>query len=216
MSVRLPNGSLIALAATYGATKNMTAVSNANPAVATLEAAHGIIVGDVMEIFTSGWERLDKRVVRSSVVATNDVSLEGINALSTTTYPAAGGVGTIREILTWTQLGQILNTSSSGGEQQFLTFQFLESSDQKRIPTVKNPFGLGLTVADDPTLPGQILAAAADDDRLQRAVRVTLPGGGFIYYNSFLTLSEPSLTVNELMQSQVTLSLLARSVRYAT
>lgn len=215
MSVRLPNGSLIALAASYGAVKNMTAFTNANPGVATLEASHGIIVGDPFEL-TSGWERVDKRIARASVVAVNDVTVEGINTLSTATYSPGAGIGTVREILTWTQLGQILNTSSSGGDQQFLTFQFLESSDQKRIPTVKNPFGLALTVADDPLLAGQILAAAADDDRLQRAVRVTLPGGGFIYYNAYLTLSEPSLTVNQLMESSVTLSLLARSVRYAT
>lgn len=215
MSVRLPNGALIALAASYGASKNITAFSNANPGVMTLEASHGILVGDPFEI-TTGWERHDKRVARASVVSVNDVTAEGINSLSTSVFPPGSGVGTVREILTWTQLGQILNTSSSGGEQQFLTFQFLESSEQKRIPTVKNPFGLGLSVADDPLLPGQILAAAADDDRLQRAVRVTLPGGGFIYYNAYLTLSEPSLTVNELMASQVTLSLLAKSTRYAT
>ena len=42
MSVSLPNGALIAIAASYGASKNMTALTNANPGVATLEAAHGV------------------------------------------------------------------------------------------------------------------------------------------------------------------------------
>ena len=60
-----------------------------------------------------------------------------------------------------------------------------------------------------------ILAAAANDDRLQRAVRVTLPNASVIYYNAYISLNKtPSLGVNELMAVEVTLSLLAEVVRY--
>jgi hypothetical protein len=44
MSVRLPNGATIAMGSTYGAVKALSAFSNANPGVATLEASHGIAV----------------------------------------------------------------------------------------------------------------------------------------------------------------------------
>lgn len=216
MSVSLPNGALIAIASGYGAAKNMTAVSNADPGVATLEASHGIATGDFMEV-TSGWSRLTNKIVRAGTVATNDVPLEGIDTSLTSIYPAAGGTGTVREITGWTQLSQILSSSSSGGEQQFLEYQFLESDAQKRIPTFKSAAGINFTIADDPTQAGYQLASEANDDRLPRAVRITLPNGSVILYNAYISLNKtPSLTVNEIMAVEVTLSLLAEPVRYAS
>src|SRR4051794_11554114 len=134
MAVSLPNGAIVSIASGYGAAKNMSALTNATTAIGTLEASHGVIVGDFIEV-TSGWSRLTDKVVRASVVSTNDVSLEGINTLLTSIYPAGSGTGTIREITGWTQLSQVLSSSSNGGEQQFLEYQFLESDAQKRIPT---------------------------------------------------------------------------------
>lgn len=214
--ISLPNGALVAIASSYGAVKNMSALSNANPAVATLEAAHGIVNGDFCEV-TSGWSRLTDKIVRATGVAVNDVGLEGINSALTSIYPAGGGIGTIREITGWTQLAQILSSSSSGGEQQFLEYQFLEGDAQKRIPTFKSAAGLSFSVADDPTLAGYILASAANDDRLPRAVRITLPSGTVILYNAYISLNKtPSMSVNEIMAVEVTLSLLAEPVRYAS
>lgn len=216
MAIKLPNGALVAIASGYGASKVMSAISNANPAVATLEASHGVIVGDILEV-TSGWSRLTDKIVRASVVAVNDVSLEGINSLLTSIYPAGGGAGSVREITGFTQLSQILNSSSSGGEQQFLEYQLLEADAARRIPTFKSPAGLSFQVADDPTLAGYILANAANDDRLQRAVRITLPSGAILLYNAFVSLNKtPSLTVNEIMAVEITLSLLNEPVRYAS
>lgn len=215
-AISLPNGAIIAIASGYGAVKSMSALTNANPAVATLEAAHGIIVGDYFEL-TSGWSRLTDKVVRGSVVVTNDVSLEGIDTTLTSIYPAGTGTGSIREITGWTQLTQILSSSSNGGEQQFLEYQLLEADAQKKIPTFKSAAGITFSVADDPTLAGYILASAANDDRLPRAVRITLPSGAKILYNAYISLNKtPSLAVNEIMAVEVTLSLKAEPVRYTT
>lgn len=215
-AISLPNGAIIAIASGYGASKAMSALTNANPGVATLEAAHGIIVGDYFEM-TSGWSRLTDKVVRASVVATNDVSLEGIDTSLTSIYPAGTGIGSIREITGWTQLSQILSSSSSGGEQQFLEYQLLEADAQKKIPTFKSAAGISFSVADDPTLAGYILASAANDDRLPRAVRITLPSGAKILYNAYISLNKtPSLAVNEIMAVEVTLSLKAEPVRYVS
>lgn len=216
MSVSLPNGATVHIASGYGASKNMTALTNAAAAVATLEASHGVIVGDILEL-TSGWSRLDKKIVRASAVATNDVTLEGQDTQLTSIYPAGSGTGTVREITGWTQLSQVLESSSNGGEQNFLSYQFLEADAEKRIPTNKSASGLTLKIADDPTLAGYILAAAANDDRLPRAVRITLPSGAKLFYNAYITLNKtPSLTVNQLMSVEATLSLLAEVTRYTT
>ncbi|MBE0615142.1 MAG: phage tail protein [Burkholderiales bacterium] len=212
--ISLPNGSTVAIAATYGAAKAMTGISNANPGIASLAVGHSIAAGDFMEV-TSAWTRLTDKIVKAGTPAADDIPLVGIDTTLTSIYPAASGAGTIREILTWTQLSQILSSSSSGGEQQFLDYQLLEADAKKRIPTFKNAAGLAFSIADDPTLAGYILAAEANDDRLPRAVKITLPSGAVLLYNAYISLNKtPSLTVNEIMAVEVTLSLLAEPVRY--
>jgi hypothetical protein len=213
MSVSLPNGALIAIANGYGAALPITLLTNANPAVAT-SAAHGLANGDFVEI-TSGWSRLTNKVVKVGNVTANTFELVGIDTTLLTIYPAAGGLGTARKVAGYTQLSQILSSSSSGGEQQFLEYQFLESDAQKRIPTFKSASGLTFSVADDATQPGYQLAAVANDDRLPRAVKASLPGGGVISYNAYISINKtPSLTVNEIMAVECTMSLLAEPVRY--
>lgn len=214
MAVALPNGSTISIASGYGAPIPVSAISNANPGVAS-STAHGLSDGDVLEL-TSGWARLTEKAVRVASSLTDSFELEGIDTTNTGIYPSGGGAGTAREVTGWTQLAQVLTTSSEGGEQQFATYQFLESDQEKRIPTSKSAGGLTIGIADDPTLPGYILASAANDDRLPRIVRIQLANGGSIYYNAYITLNKtPSLTVNEVMACQVTLSFLAEPTRYA-
>lgn len=214
MSISLPNGALVAIASGYGSELTVSAISNANPAVAS-STGHGLADGDIVEV-TSGWSRLTEKVVKVDQLTADTFSLVGVDSSLTSIYPAAGGAGTVREITGWTQLAQILDSSSSGGEQQFLEYQLLEADAQKRIPTFKSAAGLTFSVADDPTLAGYVLASTANDDRLPRAVRITLPSGATIFYNAYISLNKtPSLTVNQIMAVEVTLSLLAEPVRYA-
>lgn len=214
MSVSLPNGALVAIASGYGASKTMSAVTNADPGVATFASGHGFASAGIVEI-TSGWSRLTEKVVKLGTVSGDTAPLVGIDTSLTSIYPSGGGAGSARSITGWTQLSQILTSSSSGGEQQFLEYQFLESDAQKKIPTFKSASGLTFSIADDATQAGYILAAAANDDRLPRAVSITLPSGSVIYYNAYISMNKtPSLSVNELMAVEVTLSLLAEVVRY--
>jgi len=213
-AVQLPNGALIAIAASYGVAKTMSVITNADPAVATLEASHGILEDDIMEV-TSGWSRLNDRVIKAGTVATNDVDMAGLDSQSTTLYPAGSGIGSIREILTWTSLTQVLTAESSGGEQRFLQYQLLEADSEIQIPTVKGASQIVITVADDETLAGYILALVANDDGLPRAVRITLPNGSVIYYNAYISASRiPSLSVNNVMSQEITMSLLGTPFRY--
>ena len=213
-SVQVPNGSIVAIESGSANAISVTALTNATEAVAT-SAGHTLVNGDFVEI-VSGWSRLTNKIVRVKGVAGSNFTLEGIDTSNLSIYPAGGGIGTAAKVSGWTQLSQILGSSSSGGEQQFLEYQFLESDSQKRIPTFKSAAGLTFTVGDDATLPGFILASTANDDRLPRAVRVTLASGAIILYNAFISLNKtPTLTVNELMACEVTLSLLNEPVRYA-
>jgi hypothetical protein len=213
MAVSLPNGALISIASGYGSAVTVTAITNATTAVASA-AAHGFLVGDFVEI-TSGWSRLTGKVVKVGAVTTGTFELVNIDSTITSIYPAGSGIGTARKVTGYTQLSQILSSSSNGGEQQFLEYQLLESDAQKRIPTFKSAAGLTFTVADDTSLPGYQLAVVANDDRLPRAVKVTLPSSSIISYNCYVSINKtPTLTVNELMAFECTMSMLNEPVRY--
>jgi thymidine phosphorylase len=54
-------------------------------------------------------------------------------------FPAGSGTGTIREVTAWQQITQILETNTQGGDQQFVTYSFLEDDAEHQIPTVKSP-----------------------------------------------------------------------------
>lgn len=212
----LPNGSQIAIASTYGAAKTMSAVTNAAEGVATLEASHGVVVADIMEM-TSGWEDLHGRIVRAKTVVINDVTLESIGTTNTTTYPAGSGIGSVREITAWTNVTQILDTQGQVGEQQYFEYQFLSARRKGRVPTVRNPSSLELQLADDTTQSWYAVVKAASDSLTPTAMRVTLPNGRIIYYNGYWSLSDvPTMTVNQAMTLACSFSLSADVTRYAS
>lgn len=214
MSFKLPNGSIVQIGATYGADTDMDAVSNANPAVGTFASSHAFAAGDFLEI-TSGWSRLTNRVVKAGTPTGNNIPLLGIDSTSTTRYPAGQGTGTAREVLTWTQLQQITEVATEGGEQNFLTFQFLEDDSQRRLPTSKSPIGITVTLADDPSLAGYLLCEEANDDRTARAVKITFPDDSVLLFKAIITLQKmPSLNIDELMTVEVTMSLEGDPTRY--
>ncbi|KPA87068.1 Phage tail protein [Pseudomonas asplenii] len=213
MAFNLPNGSIMEIAATISAAKTVTAISNAKPAVATA-AAHGLAEGDII-VVSSGWTRLNDKVVRVADIQSGSFALEGIDTTKTTVYTPDAGAGSVREVTGWAQISQITEVASSGGEQQFATFGFLEEDEDRQLPTTKSPTSMTITVADDPLLPYVPLCETADEDRSPRVVRLTLPNGSAIYYNAYVSItSTPTLSRNNIMTRVITLSLASRPTRY--
>lgn len=216
MAVSLPNGATVAVASAYGSAVTISAITNANPAVAT-STAHGLLEGDIIEV-TSGWSKLNSKVVRVGTVAdANTFQLEGINSTSTAAYPAGSGTGSAREITGFQQITQVLESSSAGGEQQFATYSFLEQDFESQIPTVKSAMSLTMRIADDATLPHYPVLEVANDDREPRGLRVSLPSGSKIFYNTYVSLNKtPTLTKNEVMGLALSFALLNEPVRYTS
>lgn len=214
MSVSLPNGSIISIASAYGTAVPVSAVSNANSAVATA-TGHVLTDASILEV-TSGWSQLDQRILRLNNPLTNTFEFEGFDSSNTSKFPAGGGIGSVRAISSWVQVTQILESTSQGGEQQYTQFGFLEDSKERQLPTVKTAESLNLQIGDDQSLPWYALMIAADEDRLPRAIRVTLPSGAVLYYNAYVSINKtPTLTRNEIMKLSASLSFVADPTRYA-
>lgn len=216
MAITLSTGLTASVAKTYGTSVSMTALTNATEAVATLGAGHSVVVGDYLEV-TSGWGRLDKRVVRVKTVVTNDVTFEKIDTSSTAKYPSGAGTGSIRRITAWTQLTQVKALSASGGEQQFADTTAIDDVVARQVPTIRNAVNMTMDVYDDPTLAWYADVTVADEARSPYGLLMSFPNGSKLVANAYWSLQKvPTMAQNEALMSQITLSYAAEPVRYAS
>jgi Phage tail tube protein, TTP len=216
MAAVVADGTIVAYASTYGSAKTMSAVTNANPAVATLEASHGVIVNDIMEM-SSGWPELDDKILRASVVSTNDVTLEGFTTANTTKFPAGSGTGTVREITAWTNLSQILSIAVEGGDPQYLDYQFLNELQKRRIPLAKAPLNLTLELADDITLAQQAAILAIEQAAVPVAMKLTLPNSSKVYMNGYWTITNlPKIQTGQINTRTIGFALTSLPTEYSS
>jgi hypothetical protein len=197
MSVELSQGSQIAIAATYAGSKTFSTISNAAEAVALFEAAHGIIVGDILEV-TSGWELLNGAIVRVKTVATNDITFEGFDTTSTTRFPAGEGAGTAREISTWATITQVQQLTADNPGVEFVDITNLGNRVRKQIPGLENAPTLNFTIQYDSSLSWWATVLAASDANAQAAIRIITPGGRKVYSNAYWKMSRfPQLNTGQ-------------------
>lgn len=219
MSITKTTGLILAVVNAYATAVNMTAVTNASEAVATLAAGHGVVVGDLLEM-TSGWGRLDKRLVRAKTVATNDVTLEGVNTTSTTAYPAGAGTGTVRRVNVatgLTNLSQVKLISASGGDMGFEDVTAVDDVVSKQIPTIRSPVTMNLTVFDDPTLAWFTTLTAADDAGTPVGFRMAFPNGSKLIFNAYVSVARvPIIESNSSLKTAIVLTFAADPIRYTT
>lgn len=214
MSAYFPNGTIFAIGTAYAATKTISAVSNANPGVAT-STAHGYSDADILLLAGMPSAKLDGRVVRVSGSATNSFNLEGINTTSTTIFPSGFGVGTASKVTSFVSLSQITDVQSSGGEQQFYQWVYLEDGRQRQRPTFKNARALQLTLDWDPTLSWHQSLLDADAAQTPYALRATLPNATVLYYGVYVGFDgEPAMTINENIKTVASFSLASPHTRY--
>ena len=128
---QVPTGTTFFVASVIASSKTTTVVTNASEAVVT-SAAHGYSNGDIVEM-TSGWGRLNRRVFRIKSVATDTFALEGADTTNTTFFPVGTGVGSVRKITTFTQITNVMNPQSSGGEPKTIAYKFVESDVEYSI-----------------------------------------------------------------------------------
>lgn len=209
----LPDGSSLYYApyASLGAAKTMSAISNATEAVATLESSHGFVENDIAILY-SGWLKLNKRLARIDSVSTNDVTLEDINTADTARFAAGSGIGTVREVPlnAWVQVPYLKDFAGSGGEQQTVTEEFLDSDDQYEFFTSKTPRRYNMGVAyQGPAATHFLGLGLASDSRHEIPFRVVFPDGSVTYM-----LAVPSFDrVPSLNKGQVQVNALVLLVR---
>ncbi|CAI8810088.1 phage tail protein [Pseudomonas chlororaphis] len=215
MGYKLPNGGTFQHAATYAAALAFTAITNASEAVATVVGAT-LSAGDIV-LLSSGWSKLDNKVVRVKAATATAITLEGIDTTDTQIFPAGGGAGSMKKVLTWVQIPQVTDLAFSGGEQNYLDVVFLENDQGKQIPTDKSAASMVLTIADDPAQAFNAVLLAADAGKQVQAARLNLPGNDSLLYGAYTSFSkQPAVSRNNLLTRTVNLALQAEPTRYLT
>lgn len=213
MAMTLPNGSTVFIATEMEAEKPFTGASNAAECVLTA-TAHGLQNGDYI-LVTSGWGDLNGCVFKVGDVQANTVKLIGIDTTNLTRFPTGSGGGTLSKIKTWQQLLQILEYSTSGGEQQYYDYAFMEDGISRQLPTTVSPTQISIALGDDPTLPGYQAAVKASRAGKQVPLRLNLKNGSVVVYNGYLSVNEtPTTTMNEGMKIQASYAMNGRPNRY--
>lgn len=219
MSITLSTGTTISIASTYGASKTFESITNASEAVASFSTDPSLSANDIIEV-TSGWGRLDKRVVRVKAVSGAGpylVTFESVNTTDTDDYPASGGAGTVREISAWAEVTQIKGVSTSGGDQQFADITTMNDVVARNTPTIRSAVNMELEVFDDPTLSWYATVTTASDSSTPYGLKMAFPNGSKLYANTYWSLQkEPNIATNEAMTSKISLTHAAQSIRYST
>lgn len=215
MSANLPDGSIVTISTTLGSAKTISALTNANPGVAT-STAHGFTNGDIV-LMNSGWSNLNGKAVRVAGSVTNAFNLDGIDTSLTSLYPTGSGTGSASLVGGFTQITQIMGLQTSGGDQQYTNFSFLEQNFETQLPTYYSAQSITLDIADDPTLTGYMALKAAADTRSYRVLKLSMPNGSFVLYYGQISFNEtPTVSKGQVMTVKATFALSARPVRYAS
>ena len=213
MAYSLPEGSSQQFSNTLAAAKTITAITNANPAVATC-TAHGYTTGDEI-MLSSGWEDATDSVYKIEVIDANSFRILGLDSTNTSFFPAGSGGGSAQKLSAWTAIPQVLTISASGGDARFTDVTPLAKRNGIRIPTGFNATSVTLSLGFDATTPAYKTMVGISRSLSKVAFKQVLSGGSVQYGWGYLTVSEfPKLNNNQVNTVDAALTFLGRTMSY--
>ena len=213
MALYFPEGSSQQFSQTFASAKTITALTNANPAVAT-SVAHGYTTNDEI-LLTSGWEDATDSVYKITVLTADTFSIQGLDTTNTGFYPAGTGAGTAQKISGWTAIPQVLTISGSGGDARFTDVQLLAKRNALRIPTGFNATSITMSLAHDAANPNYVTMLNISRNLSKVAFKQVISGGSVTYGYGYLSVSEmPKLNSNQVNSVDAALTVIGRSISY--
>ena len=213
MAYSLPEGSSQQFSNTLASAKTVTAITNANPAVATC-TGHGYTTGDEI-MLSSGWEDATDSVYKIESVDANSFKILGLDSTNTSFFPAGSGGGSAQKLSAWTAIPQVLTISASGGDARFTDVTPLAKRNGIRIPTGFNATSITLSLGFDATNASYKSMVGISRSLSKVAFKQVLSGGSTQYGWGYLTVSEfPKLNNNQVNTVDAALTFLGRTMSY--
>lgn len=214
MAYFFPEGSSNQFSQTFASAKTITALTNANPAVAT-STAHGYATNDEI-LLTSGWEDATDSVYKVTVIDANSFSIQGLDTSNTSFFPAGTGTGSAQKLSGWTAIPQVLTISSSGGDARFTDVAPLSKRNAVKIPTGFNATSVTLSLAHDASNANYQTMLGISRTLTKVAFKQVISGGATTYGYGYMNVSEmPKLNNNQVNTVDAAITVLGRSISYS-
>ena len=214
MAYFFPEGSSQQFSQTFASAKTITALTNANPAVAT-STAHGYATNDEI-LLTSGWEDATDSVYKVTVIDADSFSIQGLDTSDTSFFPAGTGTGSAQKLSAWTAIPQVLTISSSGGDARFTDVAPLSRRNAVKIPTGFNATSVTMSLAHDASNANYQTMLGISRTLTKVAFKQAISGGATTYGYGYMNVSEmPKLNNNQVNTVDAAITVLGRSVSYS-
>jgi hypothetical protein len=173
MAVRKWAGVAVAMQSALAATKTITGITKASPAVIT-STTHGYANGNYVLLSIQGMSQLDNKVVRVANQAANTFEAEGIDSTLFDTF----STGTAALITFGTTITSATSMSASGGDFDFIDTTTIHVNVKTQIPGLANPLNYTFDNLWDLADAAQVAMKLASDNQAQRCFRFTFGTGG--------------------------------------
>ncbi len=208
-----PEGSKFYYSTTFAAAKVVSALSNADPAVASA-TAHGYS-DDAEVLIKSGWDDINESVFKVDQLTADTFSLMDQDTTDVNWYPAGTGTGTAQLVSSWTEIPQILTLDNSGGDVKYGTVSPLSKRNAINVPIGLNPETLTLTIGHDPANATYKAMLKIGRARTLCAFKQVIPGGGVTYgYGYMITSERAKQSAGNANSVPVGISIQGRSISY--
>lgn len=188
--MELPNGAKVHTALSMGAPVTITAITNANPAVVKANS-HGLTAGDYV-IINSAWCELDGRAFRVGVTDVDTFTLIGADTSDTTDFSPGGGAGSFQEVVSWTEVPCVTETSLTGGEAQWTEVACLQEQKTTRLFNGFSPIDWQMSVVDLDGNPAIERFEEVTKSQEPTVTRITLKSGKVKLYPGIHIISPDS------------------------
>ncbi|MGH6625143.1 MAG: phage tail tube protein [Burkholderiaceae bacterium] len=202
----------VAVQTVLAAAKTITAITKANPAVAT-STTHGYTNGDVLLLKISGMTQLDYRVVRAAGVTANDFQLEGVDSTSFDTFVS----GTAEKITFGATASTLQDINGSGGEAESIGVSTIHDDQNIEIPGNRTPIVYNFGSLWDPGDAALKQMQVFDNSKTAGCLQITFATGAKLYFAAYM--SAPLVPVGSAGQpvtTPVTFRLRGRITNYTS
>jgi hypothetical protein len=176
-SARKWSNVIVSMQSAIAAAKTITAITLANPGVAT-STAHGFTNGQIVYMLIQGMYQLNERPVRVANVTANTFELEGID---TTLFPAFTS-GSAALVTLGTSITSATSISASGGDFDLIDTTTIHAGQRSQIPGLPNASSFSFDNIWDVSDAGLLAMKAAGEAQAQRVFLFQFGASGQKFY----------------------------------
>lgn len=197
---------------TLDAAKVVTAITKANPGVAT-SATHGYANGDVIVLKDiAGMTELDGQIVRAANVTTNTFDLEGIDTTNFGTFTS----GNAHKISAWVTLGEARSLNAGSVSPNKLDSTTLLDSEKQYVLGQSDTPEVSVEALSNPLATAAVKVEAAARAGTALGFRVTMSDSSKRLIRGFVSLPAENIPLSELVTASFSIVQIKRRLAYAS